>query len=561
MDPSKKSGSRAFIIAVCALPAVLVIVQGLWLHMINAGLGFGLPIDDAYIFMRYADNIAEGHGFSFNPGETSFGSTSILWTLVLAFIYKVFFFSGNAVLSFWTGVVMYAVAVSLSSWSVVRVTGRPLAGLFAGTLMAGSVALFMNAVSGMEPPLTMLLLSVLALLILMENPHFFSAGLVAGLLTVTRPEGAYFAGGAIISWAILAILSRGARMPLKKLLLFVAGWAVFAVPAGAIIYAYTGHVLPGTYLGKILSTDPGVLERGLSERTVWALFSLGGGWERLAAPLRVLGVLAGLGCLVMVIKGLWSARRDKSEFPSFGVVLLFGYLFLPAAYGFSFPVGPPFGGYYHRYIAPVQMVAIILGTVGIWEAAGYMAGRLGVSGRRRMVSAAVLVLAAFIYLGRLWWPSISDGKHVFKQEVRLNTGIRMEAAHWLRNNTPEDARIMVGHTGLGVVGGLSERYVLDLGALINPDIFEYYKGTSSVPKKRWPSVVRYMKDRDISYYVTFAFPPERSDLFPDPAETDGIREIARLGTKGVPSTPYEQVRIYSVDLDGDSPEKSDKISD
>ena len=35
--------------------------------------------DDAYIPLRYIDNLRSGHGFGFNPNKPSNGSTSPLW--------------------------------------------------------------------------------------------------------------------------------------------------------------------------------------------------------------------------------------------------------------------------------------------------------------------------------------------------------------------------------------------------------------------------------------------------------------------------------------------------
>jgi len=48
-------------------------------------LGDYIGHDDAYIYLRYAKNISAGHGWSFNPGEPSYGTTSPLWTLILVF--------------------------------------------------------------------------------------------------------------------------------------------------------------------------------------------------------------------------------------------------------------------------------------------------------------------------------------------------------------------------------------------------------------------------------------------------------------------------------------------
>src|SRR5438552_13035283 len=40
-----------------------------------------LFLGDGWIFLQYARNLAAGHGWSFNPGETSFGATSPAWVV------------------------------------------------------------------------------------------------------------------------------------------------------------------------------------------------------------------------------------------------------------------------------------------------------------------------------------------------------------------------------------------------------------------------------------------------------------------------------------------------
>ena len=43
-------------------------------------------VDDSYIFLRYAQNIAEGHGPVFNIGERVEGYSSALWTFTISMI-------------------------------------------------------------------------------------------------------------------------------------------------------------------------------------------------------------------------------------------------------------------------------------------------------------------------------------------------------------------------------------------------------------------------------------------------------------------------------------------
>src|SRR5437870_11526868 len=46
--------------------------------------GIGLPLDDSWIHVRFATNLARGQGFAINPGEPVAASTAPLWTLLLA---------------------------------------------------------------------------------------------------------------------------------------------------------------------------------------------------------------------------------------------------------------------------------------------------------------------------------------------------------------------------------------------------------------------------------------------------------------------------------------------
>ena len=67
------------LLAAAALPLALFLI----VERTIAGTS-GFPLDDSWIHLHFARNIAEGHGFAFNPGRPVAGSTAPLWTLVLA---------------------------------------------------------------------------------------------------------------------------------------------------------------------------------------------------------------------------------------------------------------------------------------------------------------------------------------------------------------------------------------------------------------------------------------------------------------------------------------------
>ncbi|MFO8058009.1 MAG: hypothetical protein R6V10_12000 [bacterium] len=530
-------------------PASAAFIQVLYFHILNVGeLGLGFPIDDAYIFRQYVENLAAGHGFVFNPGETSFGGTSLAWPVLASALLRLFGRPPYVPAVFWLGGALFMLATVLTVSVVKRMAGTELPALVAGLMAACSPLLFMNAISGMETPLTMVLLAAFAAVSLKDLPRPALAGTVAGLYTLNRPEGMYFPLGFTLAWLMVFVLKKE-RLRTKDVFAFLVAWTVMTVPAAIWIYAETGSPLPTTYMGKIMSISPGELERGLVDRTGTALFYLAAGWIKLSLRLRALAALLTLGVIWEIGRALYGLRHDEAmmPWPLTGRLVLAGYLFLPAGYGFSFPVGPEFGGYYLRYIAPVLLPAVFLGVSGLVSIARLLREKIKPLRAWYRPAVGIAALLALSYLGWLWSFQIAYARADFKKEVRLNTGLRMKAARWIKGNTDPEARIMAGYTGLGVIGACSDRYVLDQGALINPDIFEYYKKAGPHPRKKWKMVVKYMHDKNMDYYVTFAFPPELARIYPDPADTPGFREVKRLGEPGKPQQRLSQVRIYKVD--------------
>jgi len=537
---------------VAAAPAALALLQAGRLFWINASeLGLGLPIDDAYIFIRYAENMASGHGFSFNPGETSFGCTSLLWPALLAAVFKAFPFLSHETAAFWAGACCFAASASLAGVLVSRRASSLAAGLFCGLLLSLSPIMLMNGVSGMETGLTFLLLALIAWLLLSGKARPVATGIIAGLMTLNRPEAAYFAPGVLVAWLMLAAV-RGEKPGLAETVKVVLGWAILAVPAGFWIHSNTGFALPGTYLGKIMSIDPDALDRGALERLVHSVLSLGDGWLRLIGALRLLGVVIAGGAVVEAAAALLRSRRGKGGWPALGRITLFGFLFLPASYGLAFPVGPPFGGYYIRYIAPVMTASAVLGTLGAVTAARLAGRRWKALFRLGPAASAAVFMAGTVYLGWLWSFQMEHELKVFESEVRLNTGIRSEAAKWVRENTEKDARVMVGYTGLGVVGAKSRRYVLDLGALINPDIYSYYQKAGKDPGQKWKAAVSYMNDKGVDYYVTFEVPEKYKGKIADPCDTPGFSPRAVIADKEGPGG-FSKIIVFELSGPGSPP--------
>jgi hypothetical protein len=123
------------------------------LRQLHGGLGW--PLDDSWIHLQFARNLAAGRGLSYNPGELVTGSTAPLWTALLALLASL---PGSALA--WAqlaGGLLYLAGID-ATWRLARELGlgSGLAAL-AGGLTLGTGWLVWSALSGMEIPLFVLL--------------------------------------------------------------------------------------------------------------------------------------------------------------------------------------------------------------------------------------------------------------------------------------------------------------------------------------------------------------------------------------------------------------------
>ena len=152
--------------------------------------GLGFPLDDSWIHLQFARNLAAGAGLSYNPGELVTGSTAPLWTALLSLL---FLLPGSVVV--WTkllGIALYLAGID-ATWRLARELGlgRGLAALAAGLTLATSWLVW-SALSGMEIPL-FVLLSLWGVILHLreradpERPPLSLAVLAVAVLA--RPEG------------------------------------------------------------------------------------------------------------------------------------------------------------------------------------------------------------------------------------------------------------------------------------------------------------------------------------------------------------------------------------
>jgi hypothetical protein len=503
----------------------------------------GLPLDDAYIFKRYALNLAAGMGFSFNPGQPSFGNSSFLWTALLALLVKIFGKAHYFGIAQASGIFFTAASLYLMLRLLLDYTGSWLMVFVAALLAWFSGVTFMNAISGMENGL-------FAFLVLLNIYWFqkyqdrkvsgaFRMGVLSALTFLTRPEGLYFAAAIAALLIYKIIRQRQGQLKFLQVALLVAGFGIVALPFIWWLNRTFHQLMPFTFLAKIYGSSPGILGRTPGKKFYDGLGFLVFGWRLLIQPWIIVGWVLGVSALCGIAYAVIELVRKRGNA---AIALIAGWMFLPFVYGFKFPVSPFFGGYYQRNISTVWLIMILLGLLTMNKIYLTIMPKLWRKGCLRRPLYLIGFILMLIYCIPIAKGQVRQGKIVYKDEVRRNQGLRLAAADWIDQNTPKDARILVGYTGLGVVGGECNRHVYDIGALINPDLLPYLKGTAHMSEKRWQSVLLYVCAKNIDYFVSFA------PVFgPDPAQTPGFTELVKIGVIQDVKDARQQIRIYKID--------------
>jgi arabinofuranosyltransferase len=243
-----------FVLSQGPLLPVLVLVVGSCLHTLfgysTVDLsGHAWGADDAYITYRYVDNLLNGHGLVFNPGEHVEGYSTLLYVLLLAALSLPF---RRALYPLSVGVnLVCAVAFVVCFYHhVQRKWGRRNA-VIAAFLLALCPPLWLAVASGMETTLVLFLQMLvwmcadrLVVAPRPATPYLLSASMV--LLVLARADGF------IMVFVALLYLAVNGRVRAT----LTCGLAVAALTSPAFLWrhAYYGYYFPNTYYAKVAGT-------------------------------------------------------------------------------------------------------------------------------------------------------------------------------------------------------------------------------------------------------------------------------------------------------------------
>jgi hypothetical protein len=185
----------------CSRAALLGMAGVTALFLGACWLSFDQIEEDAFIFFRVAENLADGEGFTFNRGEAPIECSSSL-TYQLLLVALPLLSLDPIVPSKLLGIALGALALWLSYWLARRLLGDPRLAVLPPLLLAVSIPFHQWSQRGLETPLyACTLLAAVSCALHPRLSRFWY--LPAFAIVCTRPEGLFLALGLVLILACL----------------------------------------------------------------------------------------------------------------------------------------------------------------------------------------------------------------------------------------------------------------------------------------------------------------------------------------------------------------------
>jgi hypothetical protein len=438
------------IIAVGALIAVLF-------YLLVSALIFriGFPLDDTWIHLTYARNLAEHGEWAFRLGVRSSGSTSPLWTFLLSigFLLKLApyiwtYFLGWVLLTL-LGIHAENIARSLMDSYKPRV---PWAGLF----FVFAWHLTWSAVSGMETLLHGYIIFVVLSLLISGSRRYLALGLIAGVSIWVRPDGLTLLGPLLFT---AFLVEKDFKSRSEALLKILIGFGALFVPYLLFNLVLSGNPMPNTFYAKQAEYQAYWLSLPFLDRVIGYV------WPLIASPFLVLLPGAVLWIINAVRAHNWAAIGS--------IIWFLGYIVI------YFMRMPP---YQHgRYIIPAFPIMYLWGILGMIEFV------LSPKANRRVVFAWQVLLGTmcviFSYIG-----ARQNAYDVYWIESEM-----VQAAKWVQQNIPPNALLAVHD--IGALGYYVPNPIIDMAGLITPDVVPFIRNSAKLTE--------YLNSRSADYLIVF----------------------------------------------------------
>ena len=439
------------------LAVAVLMIAAVYLLVSQFTYAIGFPLDDSWIHQTYARNLAKNGEWAFRTGIPSAGSTSPLWSALLAIGFLL-----NLSPYIWTyllgALTLFALAV-LCEWAVRKIIDSyrprfPWVGIF----IAFEWHLAWAGMSGMETLLHGLIVTT-ALILLMTNTHrYLTLGLLTGLSVWVRPDGLTLLGPVLMT---IFFMEGDMRSRFMSVVRYVIGFGSLFGLYLLFNLAIGGTPMPNTFYAK------------QAEYASWQLLPI---TERLGQMSLQLLVGPSLVLIPGMIGWVVKSVKDRRWGSLSAIVWCAGYLGL---YISRLPV------YQHgRYIMPAMPIFFLFGLLAFAEFdKNKTFARYHWIAQTLWQSSIVMLALSFIVLGA----------RSYAQDVAFIESEMIVTAKWISQNAPPEA-VIAAHD-IGALGYFDDHKLIDLAGLISPEVIPFIR--------KEPEIATFLSERGTDYLIIF----------------------------------------------------------
>ena len=425
--------------------------------------------DDSYITLKFASNFFKYGGITYDGTSFFAGATS---PLHIIFITLFSLFLEIEIASLVVGSISFILSsLIVYLWTLAIYNNKTVA-LLAGILTATSGWIIFDSLNGLETT-TFIFFSLLTfyLYYVHEDKPYYTITLFLSVLT--RPEG-WFIACALWLWEIIRYSILRKKQILNCLFISLGTFTLLITPYFLLSLYCTGSLLPGTAFAKATFFAEGSMP----------FINKVGFFKNRFLPFY-LSVLFPIPLLIFPV--MICARRL--------ILLPYLWFYFCIFYLFYFVLFPgAIQHYWYRYqhiFVPIMIIALACGT---YELVNLCKQRF------LKITMAMVICLCLVYNQSVSFKRI---KTIYENQIKCTKSTLLHLAHWIKNNTPDDSLIALHD--IGVVGYYSERKMLDLVGLTNPEIRKHYVDKSG--KKVLPfkdrKIIAYLKAKKPDYLVIF----------------------------------------------------------
>ncbi len=440
-------------------------VYALWCAIALVALGARLlpqprTIDDAFITFRYSRNLVEGRGFVYNPGVRTLGTTTPLYTLLMAAIGALSSSSAYPWFALYVNALADALNAVLLAYLAFRLSQRAVLSGMVGLAWALHPMSVTFAIGGMETSVAILWMLAATAAYVARRERWAAAFAALGVLTRVDAllwVAPLFFHQLLTHWRAAPPKARWQqRLPWRSwatFFLLLAPWYLFS-------WAYFGTLLSNSLRAKRLAyyVPPFQALTRLLQASATPFFDHAAfGVPGIAIGVVLYPALAAMGLL-------YAARRVPRLLPFLGYPLLYG-----AAFSLANPL------IFRWYLAPPLPAYVLAVSVGAMALAEALAAQ-----RSRPAWVRPILLAVggawVVMLLNAWTLHPDHGPNrpapkMAWHKIELNyrrVGERLRQEYGVTEQT------VVAAGDIGAVGYYSRATILDTVGLVTPELSAYY---------------------------------------------------------------------------------------